>query len=275
MKKKGVLILGIVFICFFDVSLTNAQEKSPASDIAELAKQSQNPVANMYQVPITYLGDFNSGSSKQYISTLMLKPVIPISISPKLLLIFRSIIPVSYIPSPENKTGLGDIQFQFYLSPVNKSKFIWGLGPLVSVPSGIPPEMCSGKWTAGPAGAGLFMFKHLVVGALITQRWSFAGNSTMPEINQFYINAFANYNFKHGWAIGYSPELYFNWNLPYNAWNFPLGLNASKVFRIGKQPVSASISYFYNIIRPENYTNMYIKAGFTFLFPRKENVKQK
>jgi len=241
----------------------------PAVDISELAKQSQNPVANMYQVPLTYLGDFNSGKENLYISTLMLKPVIPVSLSPKLLFIFRAIVPVSFIPAPVSKCGLSDIQLQFYLSPVSKSKFIWGAGPMITVPSGIPPDMCSGKWTAGPAAAGLFMLKHIVTGALITQRWSFAGDDSKADISQLYIDAFFNYNFKHGWALGYTPEIYVNWNHGGTNWNLPVGLNVSKVFKIGKQPLSANISYFYNVIRPENYSDMYIKAGLTMLIPKK------
>ena len=239
------------------------------SDISELAKQSQNPVANMYQLPVSWLGDFNSGPGKNTVSTFALKPVIPVTLSPKLLLIARAIVPFTVISAPDADYGLSDVQLQFYFSPVSKGKFIWGAGPMLTVPSGIPHEMCSGKWTAGPAAAGLFMFRHVVVGALVTQRWSFAGIRSADDINQLYIDAFVNYNFKHGWSLGYTPEIYVNWNKPGDAWNLPLGLNVSKVFRIKKQPLSVSLAYFYNVIRPEDYTDMYVKAGLTFLFPKK------
>ena len=264
-KIISPLAFGLFFICAPII----AQNEKAASDMSELAKQSQNPVANMYQLPVSYLGDFNSGVTKSFISTLMLKPVIPIVISEKLLFIFRAIVPVTFMPSPINMTGLSDIQLQFYFSHTNKTKFIWGIGPIVSLPTGIPPDMCSGKWTAGPGGAGLWMLKHWVIGALITQRWSFAGAGDMPDISQLYIDAFANYNFKHGWALGYTPEIYVNWNQPDDAWNLPVGLNVSKVFKIGKQPLSASLAWYYNIIRPDDYPDMYIKAGLTFLFPKK------
>jgi hypothetical protein len=263
------LFFSLALAFFFLFEAVMAQTEKAASDMSELAKQSQNPVANMYQLPVSYLGDFNSGATKSYISTLMVKPVIPIVISAKLLFIFRAIVPVTFMPSPINKTGLSDIQLQFYFSPTNKTKFIWGIGPIVSLPTGIPPDMCSGKWTAGPGGAGLWMLKHWVIGALITQRWSFAGESGRPDISQLYIDAFANYNFKHGWALGYTPEIYVNWNQPNDAWNLPVGLNVSKVFKIGKQPLSANFAWYYNVIRPADYPDMYIKAGLTFLFPKK------
>lgn len=262
------LFLSLVGLLIFCIPIM-AQPEKAATDMSELAKQSQNPVANMYQLPISYMGDFNTGLTKSFVSTLMLKPVVPIVLSDKLLFIFRAIIPVTFMPSPINKSGLSDIQLQFYFSPTNKSKFIWGIGPILSMPTGIPADMCSGKWTAGPGGAGLWILKHWVIGALITQRWSFAGESDKETINQLYIDAFATYNFKHGWALGYTPELYFNWNQKNDAWNLPVGLNASKVFKIGKQPLSANLSYYYNVVRPDDYPDMYIKAGLTLLFPKK------
>jgi hypothetical protein len=269
-KFRGIIIFTLVLIFFAQIQV-DAQDKSEGSDISELAKQSQNPVANMYQVPVSFLGDFNSGANKLFVSSLMVKPVIPITLSPKLLFIFRAIVPVTFMPKPVNKSGLSDIQLQFYLSPINKSKFIWGVGPLISLPTGIPAEMCSGKWTAGANFAGLFMLKHWVIGALVTQRWSFAGISSpdAADINQLYVNAFASYNFKHGWALGYSPEIYVNWNQVDYGWNFPLGLYVSKVFKIGKQPISASLAYYNNVVRPDNYPDMYVKAGLSFLFPKK------
>ena len=269
-NMKTTTILLLLLPLFWSVPRNlQAQDESKERAMGELAKQSQNPVANMYQLPLGYVGNFNSGVTKSYISTLSLKPVIPVTLSKNLILIFRARVPVTFMPSPINKTGLSDIQLQVYLSPVTKSKFIWGVGPVISVPSGIPSDICSGKWTAGPAVVGLFILKHWVVGALMTQRWSFAGESDSPKINQLYIDAFANYNFKHGWALGYTPEFYINWNQPNNTWNLPVGLNVSKVFKIGKQPMSANFAYYYNVIRPANYPDMYIKAGLTFLFPKK------
>ena len=269
MQTKLIILMLLLSFSRFTSQKLKAQDDSKECEMRDLAKQTQNPVANMYQLPLGYLGNFNSGVTKSFISTLSLKPVIPIAISKKFILILRALVPVTFMPSPINKTGLSDIQIQVYLSPVSKSKFIWGVGPVISVPSGIPSDVCSGKWTAGPAAVGLFILKHWVVGALITQRWSFAGESEKPDISQLYIDAFANYNFKHGWALGYTPEFYVNWNQPDYAWNFPLGLNVSKVFKIGKQPMSANLAYYYNVIRPAGYPDMYIKAGLTFLFPKK------
>lgn len=165
-KMLRWIVLPLFFIPLFGLQ---AQENKAELDMTELAKQTQNPVANMYQFPFSYLGDFNSGTTKSYISTLMVKPVVPVKLSKSLLFIFRAVIPVTFMPSPINKTGLSDIQLQLY------------------------------------------------------------------------IDGFINYNFKHGWALGYTPEIYVNWNQGGTNWNLPVGLNISKVFKIGKQPFSANV----------------------------------
>jgi len=272
MKNEGSKVIQIfAFICgmilLFQLEAVS-QEEDKHNELTELSKQTQNPVANMYQVPLSYMGDFNSGVDKIFVSTLNLKPVMPFNLSKNLLLIFRAIIPVIFMPAPVSKSGLSDIQLQLYLSPKSKSKFIWGIGPLLSVPSGIPADMCSGKWTLGPNAAVLVMLKHVVFGTLVTQRWSFAGDGSMPDVNAMYVNPYVNYNFHKGWALGYSPEFYVDWTEAGSNWNWPVGLVASKVFKIGKQPFSANVSYYYNVIRPENYSDMYVKAGITLLIPK-------
>jgi hypothetical protein len=270
--KRSILIRKIptmfmLSILFVPMTGLHAQDAGQKMDMTELAKKTQNPVESMIQIPLGYYGNINWGPEKQFASTLELKPVVPIKLSSGLNLIVRSIIPVVFLPSPVNRSGLSDIQLQFYFAPSKAKKFIWGIGPMVSFPTGLPYEMCSGKWTAGPIGVGLFMLKHWVVGALVNQRWSFAGDGSMPDVNQLYINAFANYNFKHGWAISYAPEIYANWNQPSaQVWTVPVGLAGIKAFHIGKQMMSANLGYYFNAIRPSDAPEMYIKAAISLLF---------
>ena len=273
MKNETPLsTLFVALTLFLLLSLSNflfAQDAKPKMDMTELAKKTQNPVESMIQVPLGYYGNFNWGPDKNFASTLELKPVVPIKLSSGLNLVLRAIIPVVFLPAPVSKTGLSDIQLQFYFAPSKTKKFIWGLGPMVTFPTGAPYELCSGKWTAGPIGVGLLMMKHWVVGALVNQRWSYAGDGSMPDVNQLYINAFANYNFKHGWALSYAPEIYANWKeKPADVWTVPVGLAGIKAFHIGKQMMSANLGYYYNVVCPANGANMYVKAAVSLLFPK-------
>jgi hypothetical protein len=262
-------LLSLFFFLVLSANSISAQDEKPKMDMTELAKRTQNPVESMIQIPLAYYGNFNYGTDKQFASTLEIKPVIPVKLSKGLNLILRAIVPVVFLPAPVSKTGLSDIQVQLFLAPSKAKKFIWGAGPMVSFPTGVPYELCSGKWTAGPIAVGLLMMKHWVVGVLANQRWSFAGDGSMPDINQLYINAFANYNFKHGWAISYAPEIYANWKeASADVWTVPVGLAGIKAFHIGKQMMSATLGYYYNVVRPTGAADMYVKAGISLLFPK-------
>lgn len=272
MKNLNVetkILLTLFFFLLLSMNKISAQEEKPKVDMTELAKKTQNPVESMIQLPFSYYGNFNWGPTKAFSSTLEMKPVVPVKLSKGLNLILRAIVPVVFLPTPVSKSGISDIQLQFFLAPSKAKKFIWGAGPMVTFPTGVPYELCSGKWTAGPIAVGLFMMKRWVVGVLANQRWSFAGDGSMPDINQLYINAFANYNFKNGWAISYAPEIYANWKeASADIWTVPVGLAGIKAFHIGKQMMSANLGYYYNVVRPTGATNMYVKAGISLLFPK-------
>lgn len=258
----------LFFLLLSAVPVIGQQEK-PKIDMTELAKKTQNPVESMIQIPLNFYGNFNWGPDKKFSSTLELKPVVPVKLTKRLNLIVRVIIPVVFMPEPVRASGLSDIQLQLFFAPSKAKKFIWGVGPMVTFPSGIPYELCSGKWTAGPIVVGLFMTKHVVVGLLANQRWSFAGDGSMPDINQLYMNPFINYNFKNGWALSYAPEIYANWNMSAGqVWTFPVGLAGIKAFHIGKQMMTANLGYYYNVVRPSDATEMFIKAGISLLFPK-------
>src|SRR5262245_5562822 len=87
----------------------------------ELAKKTQNPVADLITVPFQSNVDFNSGSKNATIYTLNVQPVIPITLGEDWNLITRTIIPI--------------INPTFFLSPRKPSKFIWGFGPTLTLPN--------------------------------------------------------------------------------------------------------------------------------------------
>jgi hypothetical protein len=50
-----------------------------------------------------------------------------------------------------------------------------------------------------------------VVGALANNIWSFAGNSRYPDVNQFLLQYFINYNMAHGWYLLSAPIITADW----------------------------------------------------------------
>src|SRR5580704_27235 len=115
-----------------------AQESS-APGTSEIAKQAQNPIANLISVPLE--NDFNphTGINKNDSYVLEMKPVVPFRLSNDWNLITRTIIPFIQVPElapgVDGTTGIGDIQESLFLSPAKAGAVIWGAGPVVSLPT--------------------------------------------------------------------------------------------------------------------------------------------
>jgi hypothetical protein len=127
----------------------------------ELAKKTQNPVADLISVPFQSDFNFEVGPTKGTQYVLNIQPVIPIHLTADWNLITRTILPVIYQPelSPGTRpnTGLGDLNPTLFLSPAKSGALIWGVGPTFTVPKATDTALGSGKWSAGPAGVVLTM----------------------------------------------------------------------------------------------------------------------
>ena len=246
----------------------------------ELAKQTQNPVADLISVPFQNNFNFNAGPNERNVYLLNVQPVIPIHLTPDLNLITRTIVPILNVPELApgigSASGLGDINPTFFLSPAKAKEFIWGVGPTFTLPTASDRLLGNGKWSAGPAAVGVLMTKHWVVGALANQQWSFAGWGEQ-DVNQFLMQPFINYNFEHGWYLTTSPIWTADWTKSQH-WTFPVGFGGGRLFRLrslfgdgigelGKLPVNAQLQGFYNAIRPDFAPNWVLRADLIFLFP--------
>ena len=76
----------------------------------------------------------------------------------------------------DDETGLGDIQYQGFLSPKDSGGIIWGAGPVVNVPSATDDFLGSEKWSAGAGVVVLTIQGPWVIGGLVNNIWSFAGS---------------------------------------------------------------------------------------------------
>src|SRR5262249_17359055 len=119
------------------VALNAGNAAEPTSDqeqedkkTEELAKETQNPVANLISVPFQNNFNFGVGPNDATQWILNVQPVIPISLNKDWNLITRTIMPIINQPSPTSGIpsafGLGDINPSLFLSPANSGKLIWG-----------------------------------------------------------------------------------------------------------------------------------------------------
>ena len=83
-----------------------------------------------------------------------------------------------------------------FLSPANSGKLIWGVGPIFTVPSANDPILGTGRVLFGPTAVFLTTPGHWVLGVLLSNQWSVAGNSLRPPVNTFLAQPFVNYNWR-------------------------------------------------------------------------------
>jgi hypothetical protein len=123
------------------------------SKTEELAKETQNPVANLISVPFQNNFNFGIGPNDATQWVLNVQPVIPITLNKDWNLITRTIMPIinqpSFAPGIPSAFGLGDINPSLFLSPANAGKLIWGVGPTMTFPTATDSLLGNGKWSAG------------------------------------------------------------------------------------------------------------------------------
>jgi hypothetical protein len=253
-------------------------QDSSASDLAAAA---QNPVANMISLPFQNNTFFGVGPDDETANVLNIQPVIPVNVG-NWNLVNRTIAPLIYLPDLTNglenlpagfgrgsEFGLGDINHTVYASPAAPGKIIWGIGPSLTVPTATDEKLGSEKWSAGPAAVALTMTGPWVVGGLVRQLWSFAGDDNRADVSQFLFQPFVNYNMDDGWYLVSAPVVTANWEAESDQrWVVPVGGGVGKLFTIGKQPINSSLQAYYNVESPTFGPDWSIRFQVQFLFPK-------
>ena len=253
-----------------DLENDSPAELSSAED--ELAKKTQNPVADLISIPFQNNFTFPTGPNDGVMYVLNIQPVIPISISEDWNLITRTILPVIHQPALasglSSDNGLGDLQFTGFLSPSESTGFTWGVGPVLRFPTATRNTLGSEKWSAGPSFVGLISKGPWVIGGLAQNLWSYAGNSDRQKVNQFLLQPFLNYNLPDGWYLTTSPVMTADWNRSNQKWTVPLGGGIGKITRIGKLPVNIQLQTYYNAVKPDAVGDWTIRFQVQLLFPK-------
>jgi hypothetical protein len=141
-------------------AMVPTREAEAADDEAtELAKKTQNPVADLISVPFQNNFNFGVGPKDKMVWILNVQPVIPIRLTEDWNLITRTIVPIinqpSLFPGSESAFGLGDINPSFFLSPAKPGAVIWGVGPTFTLPTATDSKLGSGKFSLGPTAVVL------------------------------------------------------------------------------------------------------------------------
>jgi len=239
------------------------QEEAREGNTEALAKEAQNPVANLISLPVQW----NATPSTQWaprvvdpaaeanrtLNVVNVQPVVPFRLNDDWLLVSRTIVPVIHRPlaGSTDVIGIGDINPTLFLVPRSSGSLQVGFGPTVVIPSATDVQLSSQRWSAGPAAVAVFTRGSLVAGVLANNVWSFSGDGGR-NVNAMLVQPFVNLNLANGWYLASSPILTADWTSPNgNGWTIPIGGGIGRLFRLGSQPFNASLQGFWNAVRPE------------------------
>lgn len=236
-----------------------------------LIQDSQNPVGDLITMRVENYSFFNTGPNNSYSNLFNFVPVYPADLGDNWNWVHRAILPVGYVSdlgqSKGSEFGLGDVLYQGYLTPEKHGNIIWGIGPSALLPTGAD-AFTTDRWSLGMTAVVLAMPGDFVFGALANQVWS-VDNSSNPDVSQFSLQYFVNYNLPNGWFLTSSPIIQANWEANSdNRWTVPVGGGIGKVFTIGKQALNARLQTYYNLEGPEGASDWSVHLQFTLLFKK-------
>ena len=141
-----------------------------AQDAQSLARAAKNPLANLVNIQFIYDANLGVGAADKTQHELTFQPVIPFAVSDGWSIITRTIIPLIAQPgmaaSESWINGRGDSQLSAFLSPARGDKFVWGVGPVLQIPSATNDAFGQGKWAGGPTAAAIWYGEQWSIGAL-------------------------------------------------------------------------------------------------------------
>lgn len=258
--------------------LADEEKSGSAGGGGDLRSAVQNPISSLISVPLKFTFDYGADNGDATI--LNVNPVIPVTVG-DWNLVNRALIPLADVdgaitgpgnpsPAPGNgATGLGDINYSLYFSPVKYDKVIWGVGPSINLPTASDDQLGSGKWSTGITGVALTVPSWGSTGILGRQLWSFAGDSDRKRVNQTLIEPFLNYNLDNGWFLLTDIVITANWETnSSNRWTVPLGAGVGRVFKLGNQAINSRLEAYYNVEKPDGAPDWSFQFTWQFLFPK-------
>ncbi len=147
------------------------------------------------------------------------------------------------------------------------SGWIWGAGPVLMLPTGSDKLLTADKWGIGPTGVALKQQGHWTYGVLANHIWSFAGESSRPDVNATFLQPFLAYATPTAWTYSLNTESTYDWDN--QQWSVPINAVVSKVTKIGNQLVSVGGGVRYWADSPDSGANgLGLRVVVTLLFPK-------
>lgn len=260
---------------------------SLAEDGSDLAQQLTNPLADIISMPVQSNIDFGIGPGGGHRMFTNVQPVIPFELNEHWNLISRTVLPIvdqngtDLITDRSDAFGLGDVVQSFFFSPKEADSFIWGVGPVLLLPTATDQVLGADKWGLGPTGVILKIDGPWTYGVLANHIWDIGGPgsssfdyfvlpngvvSLEQDINLTFIQPFVAYTTSTSTTFTINSESTYNWTN--HQWTVPLNFQISQLVKIGGAPVSIYAGARWYVERATQGADWGARLGFTLLLPK-------
>ena len=165
---------------------------------------------------------------------------------------------------------MGDTTMTLFFSPAKTGKVIWGAGPALLIPTATNERSEPRSSASARPSSRSCSRASGRSGALWNQIWSVDGANDRADVNQMYLQPFANYNLPDGLAVGVADgdQHELGRRRAKKATAFLL-FSISKVTLLGRRPVSFLAAAGPAVVHPDGRADWRLRFAATFLFPRK------
>jgi len=265
-RYTPTLLIGALALLLMHSAPAAAQDV----DTDELAKQTQNPIADLISVPLQGNWDFGIGDRDATGTLFNFQPVLPFAASPSTNVVLRVIIPLTSQPTPtgERINGISDTVATAFFLPSKSGKITWGAGPVVMIPTATNPGAGTEKFALGPSIVLLKQPGNWTFVFLGNQLWSVDGAKDREAVNQGFFQPVVNYNLGNGLSAGINMEATVKWEATNGKVTAPILFSINKVTLLGKRPVNFVVAAGPMLASPDGGPKWRFRVGATFLYPR-------
>lgn len=224
-----------------------------------------------FALPIEVDRDFGAANGDALI--MRIQPLYKFSLGEKWELVNLNMIVLADAPSgtpafPSNTQarGLSDLFHASFFTPKHNENFIWSVGPVLTLPTATDDALGSGKWAGGIGGRFTYRVGGWNLGIVATQRWSFAGSSNRPDVNQFLARGAIRYPLSDKWYFVSSPIITANWDAA-DKWLVPVGGGIGRTFKHNDHPWAWSVQGYVNAIKPDTAPDWIVRFQIVAAIP--------